>query len=231
MRMSRRAAIFQSAIMEPKLSYTGEMEIFRSKHPMNGKERFYAVIKSSGTLSSDIPTELEIFLVNGGKAGSPGTWPGVTVQPGPSGGIGGLTKNTKVQLFGSVALAIGPSGGETKWGDDVPGAAPTNIKRPFNGDVAPFSDIKLAGDGGKGGNYSYNPPGIMGDVGVDGGGNGGRGAYLDDTIVRAGTLGTAGTANTGGGGGSGGSSPNNLPTQGGDGGTGVIYTRWGDWSS
>ena len=159
-----------------------------------------------------------ILVCPGGLQGKMnGTLGGDGGDGGSGGGVGGYAVVN--YSYGSDGGSDGGDGGYFVPSDNTPrvsGIGQGTSTKPFGGDNAEFN-VPL-GAGGAGGSTS-NAAGVNGGTGgVYGGGNGAGGG--------TGRPATAGAPNTGSGGG-GGAGQNTH--KGADGGSGVVYVRFGDW--
>jgi len=114
----------------PILTYTGTYDLVESVHPTSGRERFYAWLKTSGNLSFDLNTKIDIFMVGGGRSGTRVGTGTTSLTGGGGGGGSGYTINKYGHIVntsdmteiiigsgGAAATVIGGSnsGGSTTW--------------------------------------------------------------------------------------------------------------------
>lgn len=198
-------------------TYTGSMQIVKVA---NGK--YYAILKTSGTLRFPFGMMLDVFLVGGGGAGSRGaraSFSGGDFHYGGSGGGGGYVNNVYgITASASENVIIGDGGlGETTGGGGVTRFGVYSVSGGSPGIRASRPVLASGGNGGSGG----GPGGFWRSefsAAPGNGGSGGGGAGAS----QSGGIGNNGVVNTGGGGGGGGEDTG----IGGSGGSGVVIIRW-----
>lgn len=228
------------------------LETIGTAHTVQGNQTFTS---SGAWIVPDGVRAVDVFLVGGGGRGGNGGGfydgsTGITTYVYAGGGGGGYTKTYKNILVtpgDEIAIAVGGSGGASRFGSYAAGAGGGG-----------YCNLNVQGGGGSGGSggggrnggsdgsagsggYAGNGQGTTtrafgeasGTLYAGGGGGGGH-KYTNPGSGGAGgggrgnTDGTAqsGTANTGGGGGGGGSYDTTTGT-GGAGGAGIVLIRWG----
>ena len=239
MRGSRRAiinSIFGGAFVVP--SFTGSYSLF------GDAKKGYIELYSSGTLTFDGNSTVDVFILGSGLKGNNGTqvtgYPSsIVTEKGGDGGAGGKGETyTGIKVSGSYDITIaaacsststanassafgnsvntkGASGG---YGSDrsIAMNGSTGVSIPF-GDSVNFPSTYGGGGGGGGGSYTNGSTTTNYQPGSGGSIGGGKGALVSAAV--------AGTANTGGGGGGGkGAGARRI---GANGGSGLVIVRWG----
>lgn len=208
-------------------SFTGSYSLF------GDAKKGYIELYSSGTLTFDGDSTVDVFLIGGGKKGSQG----FMNSYGGDGGAGSAGQSYyEIPVSGAFNISIGSGDGnttafghtQTSGGGAAGGAGATSrtvgtngstgVAIPFGGDSSEFTTT-FGGGGGGGGLYASGSK-ARGIGGVKGGGGGGP---ANSSQAYSGVK---GTANTGGGGGGGGANANSFPG-GGAGGSGLVIVRWG----
>lgn len=216
-------------------SFTGSYSLF------GDEQKGYIELYTSGTLTFDGDSIIDVFLLGGGNSGSSGVKGNASVRGyGGQGGSGSSGQNYyKIRVSGNYDIAIGSGGGNTsafehtqnaggganggaggtQGGSSTAGS--TGIAIPFDGDSLEFTTT-FGGGGGGGG---YRGIGTSNEYGGTGGIiGGGKGGDANETVPWSGK---AGKANTGGGGGGGGAAAGYQDKSGGAGGSGLVIVRWG----
>ena len=215
---------------------------FTGSHSLFGDEqKGYIELYSSGTLTFDGDSTVDVFILGSGLHGGDGyqtSGMSTTIEKGGDGGAGGKGETyTGIKVSGSYDITIaaacsstttanassvfgnsvntkGASGGYGS--DDSNGInGSIGVSIPF-GDSVNFPSTYGGGGGGGGGSYTdgYTTTYQPGSGGIIGGG---KGALTSAAV--------AGTANTGGGGGGGRGSDRRRPSA--NGGSGLVIVRWG----
>lgn len=239
MRGSRRAiinSIFGGAFVVP--SFSGSYSLF------GDAKKGYIELYSSGTLTFDGNSTVDVFILGSGLKGANGTqvtgYPSTNVtERGGNGGTGGKGATyTGIKVSGSYDITIaaacsstttanassafgnsvntkGASGG---YGSDKSNGSngSTGVSIPF-GDSVNFPSTYGGGGGGGGGSVTDGSTTRNYQPGSGGSIGGGKGASVSASV--------AGTANTGGGGGGGKGA--GARRSGANGGSGLIIVRWG----
>ena len=237
MRGSRRAiinSIFGGAFVVP--SFTGSHSLF------GDAKKGYIELYSSGTLTFDGDSTIDVFILGSGLKGRNGeeiSGISTTIEKGGDGGAGGKGEtDTGIRVSGSYDITVaagcssiytanassafgnsvntkGASGG---YGADRSNAVngSTGVSIPF-GDSVNFPSTYGGGGGGGGGSYTDGSTTTNYQPGSGGIIGGGKGAFTSAAV--------AGTANTGGGGGGGKGA--GARRSGANGGSGLVIVRWG----
>ena len=216
-------------------SFTGSYSLF------GDEQKGYIELYTSGTLTFDGNSTVDVFILGSGLHGGDGyqaSGTSTTIEKGGDGGAGGKGETyTGIKVSGSYDITIaaacsstlkanassafgnsvntkGASGG---YGADRSNAVngSTGVSIPF-GDGVNFPSTYGGGGGGGGGSYTdgYTTNYQPGSGGIIGGG---KGAFTSAAV--------AGTANTGGGGGGGRGSDRRRHSA--NGGSGLVIVRWG----
>lgn len=238
MRGSRRAiisSIFGGAFVVP--SFSGSYSLF------GDAKKGYIELYSSGTLTFNGDSTVDVFILGSGLSGGSGYQTSgshsATKERGGDGGAGGkgetytgikvsgsyditiaaacssTTKANASSAFGNSVNTKGASGG---YGSDRSNGinGSTGVSIPF-GDNVNFPSTYGGGGGGGGGSYTDGSTTTNYQPGSGGSIGGGKGAFTSAAV--------AGTANTGGGGGGGkGAGARRF---GANGGSGLVIVRWG----
>ena len=237
MRGSRRAiinSIFGGAFVVP--SFSGSYSLF------GDAKKGYIELYSSGTLTFDGNSTVDVFILGSGLHGGDGyqtSGTSTTIEKGGDGGAGGKGETyTGIKVSGSYDITIaaacsstlkanassafgnsvntkGASGG---YGSDNSNGinGSTGVSIPF-GDSVNFPSTYGGGGGGGGGSYTDGSTTTNYQPGSGGIIGGGKGAFTSAAV--------AGTANTGGGGGGGRGSDARRHSA--NGGSGLVIVRWG----
>lgn len=217
-------------------SFTGSYSLF------GDEQKGYIELYTSGTLTFDGNSTIDVFILGSGlKGGSGYESSGVStiIERGGDGGAGGKGETyTGIKVSGSYDITIAAACSSTykanassAFGNSVNtkgasggyGADHSNGINGSTGVSIPFGDSvnfpSTYGGGGGGGGGSYTEYSITTNYQPGSGGiiGGGKGAFTSAAV--------AGTANTGGGGGGGRGAGGRAHSA--NGGSGLVIVRWG----
>jgi len=220
----------------PTFTYTGTSILAESIHPTTGAERFYMSLLSSGTLTSDMDAEIDVFLVSGGGSGKRYYYSTDSGAYGGGGGAGAYTENyygESIISESEIAVVIGSGGSAVTSGNGSSSAGGATVfgVHSRNGPTATTNNVPTGVSGGSGGGAAGRSFGVTQDSGGAGGTNGGSGNSTTNSAGGAGQgistrpfLGDvapfASMQFAGGGGGGGGNAFSGTYTAGGVGGSG-----------
>lgn len=236
MRHSRRFVLISGGKVFVVPSFTGSYSLF------GDAKKGYIELYSSGTLTFDGNSTIDVFILGSGLNGRNGletSGISTTIEGGGDGGAGGKGETyTGIKVSGSYDITIaaacsstttanassafgnsvntkGASGG---YGSDESNGnnGSTGVSIPF-GDSVNFPSTYGGGGGGGGGSYTNGSTTTNYQPGSGGIIGGGKGAFTSAAV--------AGTANTGGGGGGGKGA--GARRKGANGGSGLVIVRWG----
>ena len=197
-----------SALTPPSYTYTGESALVEDEG--GWKIRFL----TSGKLTLDKPTKVDIFAVGGGGSGGAYSYG----AGGGGGGYTGLVTNVELTAGQEYTITIGAGGSNSSpnyYGDG--GASSFGGYLTANGGLYPRSSGAAGGNGGSGGGAgAYSAGAITGAGGSDGSSSSGTGQGTTTREFHEPT----GALYAGGGGGCAGSSRVGEGGEGGEGGGG-----------
>jgi len=175
--MNRNAANRVNAMPKgiPAFIYTGTSNIVESIHPTTGNERFYVELLTSGELTSDMDTEIDVSLFGGGSSGARS----ITALGSGGGGGGYAANHYNVSIFynSPISVVIGSGGAAIPYTTSVATVQITGGASSFGeysvsgGTYKPGGNVYHGGNGGSGGG-SGGSSSISGGSGGSDGGNG-----------------------------------------------------------